>query len=127
MSLPAFIYRVDGFTGTIVNAIICVLIAKLYLDSRRRCFLFISMGSGIGAVLIVLPEMQGGGLSEGGWYFDMVLRFVCSVIWLIGWWLFFQDYTNGIKGRSQPCAAPNGGLVTSVANLEIKERPPSAS
>src|SRR6266496_2214981 len=105
MSLPEFIYRFDGFASFLVNVIVCALAAKLYHDMRKRCLLLISIASGFGAVLLVLPEMQDGGSSWGAWYFEMALRIACSVVWLIGWWLLFQDYCGVIKGRAQPGAA----------------------
>jgi hypothetical protein len=127
MTFPEFIYRFDGFTGTVVNVIICALAAKLYHDTRKRCLFLISIGSGIGAALIVLPEMQGGSSSWSGWYFEMTLRLASSVVWLIGWWLLFRDYTDMIRPSAQQSAPPNGGPATQPDNPEVTEGPPSAS
>ena len=127
MTLPQFIYRFDEFASFLVNAMICVSAANLYHDTHKRCLLLISIGSGVGAVLIVLPEMRDGGSSWGAWYFEISLRIACSVVWLIGWWLLFRDYSDVIKGSAQPGAAPNCGNETPNGNSEVPKGPPSVS
>jgi hypothetical protein len=127
MTLPEFLYRFDGFANFLVNALICVITAKLYHGTRKRCLLLVSIGSGVGAFLVVLPELQDGGQSSVAWYFEMTLRIACSVVWLIGCLLLFRDYSDLIRGTAQLGAAPNGGPATQVDNSNVTEGPPSVS
>jgi hypothetical protein len=127
MTLPDFIFRFDGFSAFLVNALITMFTANLYHNGRKRYFLLISIASAVGAVLVVLPQMRDSGPSVGAWYFEMVLRIASSGVWLIGFWLLFQDCSRSITLSPQPCATSGEAVPAPVDNSTAPPGPPSVS
>lgn len=125
MKFHDLLYRIVGFSGFLVSALICVLAAKAYQETHKRCLLLIAASAGLAVVVTVLPELGPGGW--GAWYFDMVMRVAGDALWLVGCWLLFEHYMELIARDAQGDARPNGGPAVGSGNSGVGGGPPSVS